>query len=403
MTHPMVFVGIDISKNKHDVAMVDAQKNLLAKLFVIAESRAGYAQLQAALMSCQQRYQTREFRIGMEATGDYWKNLYHFLKGASPAFVLTVLNPVQTNRFAQSELRRAKTDPVNAFDIARFMAEKQPQPSHERLPIFECLKELDRHLHALTKQNAMTLNQLRIELGKVAPEIEQAFSRFDGPQLLAVLKQYPTAEIITRTAAEELCVLRYGPKSRRLSQALVAKIKALAEKSCAHKTGLGAEILVQTLVERVQHTQQLRARLKQHLVELYQQARQVPSVLTTIKGITPETAMLLEAYISDVQRFPSAKQIVAFFGMNPTVNLSGKATKRASYLEKKGNGLVRHKLFMITLNLIRHRVEPFYGFYSHLVAAGKPKLVAVLATARKLLVIIYTLLKKQQPFNPNKK
>jgi len=128
MTHPMVFVGIDISKDKHDVAMVEAQKNLLAKLFVIAESREGYQQLQAALMSCQQRHQTREFRIGMEATGDYWKNLYHFLKAASPAFVLSVLNPVQTNRFAQSELRRAKTDPVNALDIARFMAEKQPRP-----------------------------------------------------------------------------------------------------------------------------------------------------------------------------------------------------------------------------------------------------------------------------------
>jgi len=141
----------------------------------------------------------------------------------------------------------------------------------------------------------MTLNQLRIELGKVAPEIEQAFSRLDGPQLLAVLKKYPTAEIIARTAPEELCALRYGPKSRRLSKALVTRIKALAEKSCAHKTGLGAEILVQTLVERIQHTQELRARLKQHLAELYRQARLAPSILTTIKGVTPETAMLLEA------------------------------------------------------------------------------------------------------------
>jgi len=53
---------------------------------------------------------------------------------------------------------------------------------------------------------------------------------------------------------------------------------------------------------------------------------------------------------------------------------------------------------MITLNLIRHKREPFYSYYQRLVAAGKPKLVALAATMRKLLVICYTLLKTQAPF-----
>ena len=98
--------------------------------------------------------------------------------------------------------------------------------------------------------------------------------------------------------------------------------------------------------------------------------------------------------------FPNAKKFVAFFGMNPVVNLSGKITKRCSYLEKKGSGRVRHKLYMAVLHIIRLREGPIYNFYARLVAAGKPKLVALAATMRKLLVIIYAMLKNQQPFDP---
>ena len=89
--------------------------------------------------------------------------------------------------------------------------------------------------------------------------------------------------------------------------------------------------------------------------------------------------------------------------MNPTIYLSGTSIRGESHLEKKGSGVVRCKLFLIVLNLIRLKIEPFHSYYARLVAAGKPKLVAIAATMRKLLVIIYTLLKTQQPFDPNKK
>ena len=83
--------------------------------------------------------------------------------------------------------------------------------------------------------------------------------------------------------------------------------------------------------------------------------------------------------------------------------LSGTSIRGVSRLEKKGSGVVRHKLFMIVLNLIRHRVEPFYGYYTRLVSRGKPNLVALAAVMRKLPVVIYSMLKHQQPFEPNKK
>lgn len=401
----VLFVGIDVSKRHHDVAIVNGAQTLLAPIFRIAESRAGYEELRTRLARVARRESPEQIHFGMEATGDYWKNLFHFLKEQSPAWITSVLHPVQTKRFAQAALRRAKTDPVNALDIARLLVEKRPRPHAERPAVFEAIKDVDRQIGAFTKQHTMTLNKLRIELAKVAPELEQHMSTPVSQQMLALLANYPTAAAIAHAAVEELRVLRYSaaPSGWHLPLSFIARMKALCEDSIAHKNSPGAGLVVQALVKRLTHEQQAIAELKAHLTALYGEVKERRSVLTTIKGITAETAITLEAYIGDVHRFATSKQIVAYFGMNPTVYLSGASIRGASHLEKKGSGVVRRKLFMIVLNLIRLKVEPFYGCYARLVAAGKPKLVAIAATMRKLLVIIYTLLKTQQPFDPNKK
>ncbi len=408
MIYPQLFVGIDIGKFKHVVAIVNEPKQVLGKVFEVAESRAGYQQLLVKLEQLVRQYQTKEFRIGMEATGDYWKNLYHFLTrqaqapSGSPAFLVSVINPVQTKRFAQSELRRAKTDAVNAIDIARFMAEKKPRPAVPRSETFDSIKDLDRQIHAVHKQQTMTLNKLRIELTKVAPEIEHHVALARHQQVMVLLKHYPTAEAIAQTSPAELRKLRYGKKRWQLSRPFIARVQALAQNSIAHKTGPGAGLVVQALVDQFVQQQQMVTTLQAHLTQLYQGVKELPSLLVTIPGIGPETAIALEAHIGDIARFAEAKKLVAYFGMNPTVSLSGIVTKRSGSLQKKGSAIVRHKLFMAVLSMISNYVEPFYGYYQRLVAAGKPKLVAIVATMRKLVVIIYTMLKKQQPFQARK-
>jgi transposase len=178
-------------------------------------------------------------------------------------------------------------------------------------------------------------------------------------------------------------------------------MKALADQSIAHKKGPGAGLVVQSLVRSIRHYQDEIELLKEQLKQLYQQVNKNESLLTTITGVGTETAIVLEAWFGDVSRFPDAKKIVAYFGLNPTVSQSGKQ-KRASYMEKKGSSIVRQKLFMATLNLIQRKQQPIYSYYKRLVDAGKPKLVAIGAGMRKLLVIMYTMLKKQQKFNAPK-
>jgi transposase len=402
MRYRQLFLGIDVSKLKHDIAIVNEQKLVVHKPLVIRENREDYQRLLDKLNWLRQKFATKIFWIGMEATSDYWKNIYHFLKKQSPDFHLTVINPFQTKKFAQSELRRAKTDPVNAKDIALFMLEKRPKPSIDRAPIFEHIKDLDRQIHLLTKQQTMARNKLRLELAKVAPEIEHVIQQLGGQQILAWLEKFPTAEAMAKASLKELCNVPYGKRRRLLPFDRAQKMQNLAQNSIAHKSGAGSGYVVQSLVRQIRQYQQEIQRLKRQMVELYAQVHNHDSLLTTITGISKENAIVLEAYIGDVNRFPDAKKVVAYFGMNPVVNLSGKVTKRASKLEKKGSGLVRHKLYMAVLQIVRLKEGALYKYYARLVASGKPKMVAIVATMRKLVVVIYVMLKNQQPFDPKR-
>lgn len=393
-----LFVGIDVSKYKHDIAIINEQKQFVSKPFVINDDYHGYQFLATRLNHFTQKFQINQFYIGLESTADYWKNIYYYLKKQSNNFLVTVINPVQTKAHAKTELRRAKTDPVNAKDIALFMVEKRPTSSYDRHIIFDIIKDIDKQTYQLRKQQTMSVNKLRIELTKVAPEIEKAVSDVQSKQMLALLSQFPTAEIISKCSVNELLNIRYGKNNWKLPLPFIENIKTLAANSIAYKTGTGAGYVVQSLARTICQFQQEIDCLKSQLSELYQTAYEENSVLETIPGISHQTAIILEAYVGDVHRFSNSKKFVAYFGMNPTVNMSGKFLEK-SYLQKKGTSIVRHKLFMATLSMIRTNREPIISFYNRLLDAGKPKLVAVTACMRKLLVIIYYMLKNQQPFS----
>jgi transposase len=367
MSYQTLFVGIDVSKFKHDIAIVNEQKQFVARPFVIKDDRDGYQQLIQKLDELMQRYDTQRFYIGLESTGDYWKNIYYFLKQQPQPYIVTVINPVQTNAHAKTELRRASTDAVNARDIALFMAEKQPRASFDRAPILDNIKDLDRQIYQLKKQQTMSVNKLRIELTKVAPEIEKNVSNIQGKQILALLAELPTAELIANSSFQRLATIRYGKNNWALSAPFIDKVKALSQQSIAYKTGLGAGYAVQSLVRCIWQFQREIQWLKSQSVALYQSVTDQESLLATIPGIARETAILLEAYIGDVHRFPNVKKFVAYFGMNPTVCTSG-TSKRSSYLQKKGNALVRHKLFMAVLCMIRREIDPIHSYYKRLVS-----------------------------------
>jgi transposase len=122
-------------------------------------------------------------------------------------------------------------------------------------------------------------------------------------------------------------------------------------------------------------------------------------LMCSITGIADKTANKVLAYFGDASNFKNPKQMSAFAGLNPQHFQSGSSLNH-SRLSKIGNSELRRMFYMPALVAIR--CEPnIQAFYNKLVRKGKPKKLAVCAVMRKLIHIIYGVLKNQKPFDSN--
>lgn len=123
-------------------------------------------------------------------------------------------------------------------------------------------------------------------------------------------------------------------------------------------------------------------------------------LLDSIPGIGEATISSLLAFMGDLSRFRQAKQLAAFAGLTPRQFQSGSSVRGKTHLTKTGNPQLRKALYMPALVALRHN-PVIKAFYQRLRAHGKPPKSALAACMRKLLHIVFAVLKSQKPFNPN--
>lgn len=124
-------------------------------------------------------------------------------------------------------------------------------------------------------------------------------------------------------------------------------------------------------------------------------------VMTTIVGIGTLTATKLLAEFYDLTRYQSAKALAADAGVTPTNYESGTSVRRRATLSKMGKASIRAALYMPALTAMRC-CPAFQQFAARLAARGKPKPVIIGAVMRKLLHILYGVVKHQTPYDPDK-
>ncbi|CAM79091.1 transposase and inactivated derivative [Orientia tsutsugamushi str. Boryong] len=123
-------------------------------------------------------------------------------------------------------------------------------------------------------------------------------------------------------------------------------------------------------------------------------------LLESIPGIGAKTQAIVLAFLADIEKFSSAKQVVAFVGLNPKHRQSGSSVRGASRISRTGNSDLRKSFYMPAMSALRHNCI-IKHFSQRLSNTGKPKMLILTAAMRKLLHIIYGVLKHNSPFNLN--
>jgi transposase len=122
-------------------------------------------------------------------------------------------------------------------------------------------------------------------------------------------------------------------------------------------------------------------------------------LLASIPGIGEKTIEVILAFLT-VENFDSAKQIAAFVGLNPKPRQSGSSIHGVSRISKTGDSNLRKAFYMPAVVSIRFN-PIIKDFAERLSGTGKSKMVVVIAAMRKLLHIIYGVLKNKTPFDKN--
>jgi transposase len=150
------------------------------------------------------------------------------------------------------------------------------------------------------------------------------------------------------------------------------------------------------LQERVRAARQA---IQEH-IERYPDLKSQQELLITIPGVGKLTAARLLAEIGDFSAFENAPQLAAFAGLNPKIKRSGSSVYKKPRISKEGRAAIRAFLYMPAIVAKKHN-PIIREFCARLSNRKLPEMAIVIAAMRKLLHLIYGVLKNQLPFDPN--
>lgn len=169
------------------------------------------------------------------------------------------------------------------------------------------------------------------------------------------------------------------------------------------KSGIRTQLVIKDLqthekylVEQIMRTK----KAMQELINANTKLKQQRDLLVSIPGIGELTAAKVLGEIRDVQMFESARQLAAYAGVTPRRFVSGTSVHKKSRLSKTGNCNLRRILFMPAISAKNHN-EIVKPFCLRLKQNGLSPTQTVCAAMRKLLHLIFGILKSCKPFDPN--
>lgn len=199
----------------------------------------------------------------------------------------------------------------------------------------------------------------------------------------------------------------WQPKTKELTdlQYLITRLEQLAQHKLAEQNRLDIasnKIIIKSIKLAINQLDKQIISLELSIKNLLKSSNklcQQVSLLKTIDGISDKTAWTFLAYTGDIDEFANANQITSFAGLNPRQKQSGSSVNGSS-LSKMGHKKLRKTLFMPALVAIRYN-PLLRTFYQRLLARGKAKMTALIAVMRKLLVLMFGVLKSGIAFDVN--
>lgn len=387
----MIFVGIDVAKDKHDCFITNSDGEILFKVFTIPNTLNGFDDLYQKILSVTE--DVNKVKVGLEATGHYSYNLLGYL--IDKGFPTYVINPLHTNLYRKSlSLRQTKTDKVDAHTIASMLMSDVNLKSYSDTSYHnEELKSLTRYRFDKVQERAV----LKISISRLVcilfPELEKLVPTLHMASVYALLYEFPGAKHVASAHLTRLANLL-----EKVSKGHYHKDTAISFREAA-RNSIGSNMPAKSL--ELKHTIKLIQELDSEIEEIENEIKrimdEINSPILSIPGISYRMGAMIIAEIGDFERFDSPDKILAFAGLSPSTYQSGQLDNSHSRMEKRGSRYLRYALFNAT-KFVCHWDPTFASYLAKKRAEGKHYNVAISHAAKKLIRVIYHLEKTGQQY-----
>lgn len=393
----MVAIGIDISKGKSTVAVVGEGKKVLQKPFDISHNKSSLAEL----VSFVEKYD--KARVVMEHTGVYYQVVAETLVNAG--INVSVVNPVLVHDYGNNSLRKVKTDKKDSMKIARYALDNR-----EELRDYTTTEANRDNLKSLVRQFSFedkTLiahrNRLYSLLERTFPHIDEFFkspTKSNGHQKLIDF----VTEFWHNDCVSTLSLTKFTEKYRKFCK----KNRYIFNETTAFEIHTTSRDNLTTMQKNdftkmlvagaASHILQISIRVEKLRQEMINLAKQLPEYETVVAfyGVGETLAAKLIGEIGDVRRFESKRSLVAYAGVDPDKNDSGKKVSISGNISRSGDALIRKTAYQVVeCHLLNSPTEePVYQFLDKKRSEGKNYYVYMTAACNKFLRVYYARVKE---------
>jgi len=401
-------IGIDVAADFSIVAILSPNGDTYRKSFRINHTLEGFNYLACEIKKVEKTFNMKSATF-MESTGVYHLSLFHFL--SDNKFDVFTINPLITHSNKNFGIRKVKNDKIDALSIAQICKYQDVKLSSKFDTDLYALKSLCREYYKLTDTKSTYKKKLSNDLRLIFPGFNNIFSDITSKVPIEILKSYTKPSDILSANKEDLINILL--KSRKgINYANDKYSKLITAANDAKVIGIPSTSLFVKLISDINIIESFETQIQLILSEIHNllSSGKIPQsivhnikLLQSIPGIGELTAITIVSEIGDIKNFTKPKHLVAFFGLDPSVNESGKFKGTNNHISKRGTRIGRRALYAVALASIRCKrngqaTNPVLLDYYKNNMTGKSKKVGLVAVMHKLMKYIFSVLKNQREY-----
>jgi transposase len=398
-----LIVGIDVAKDKHHAFMGTATGQSLLRKLIFENNLEGFRKLLERSAAIKSQNALSKVVFGLEPTGNYHKPLGAHLIRCGSNVVLVTGKAVKNNR-ELLDGRWDKNDTKDAANIADLVSRGRclyyDFPSTN---INEVRQSLSLRRRLKKEEHSLRMRIRNNLLAQYFPELDRFYNACES-ESLAIVRWCLDPSRIAGMELDEFFSMVTRTKRGIAQKLRLQKIHRLAVESIGCPMGPAVEFEAALLVDKLK---EVRRQLKQIAGQMEDICLQFAeySWLLTIPGFGPYVAARVLASIANPWRFDNSSQVLKLAGYDLSAQRSGKRSEDAvPVISKRGNGELRYALYQAAHVASSHNPD-FIRYYTRILRGRerepgiKTKMKVKLAA--KMLKIAWTLMKKQEVFNPD--